>query len=71
MGILVFAIPSGHFCKKKVRVKFYKIKQKYEELKAYSSFPGQFSSKRTQRARVQGNTPTNDEDQPARRNRQL
>ena len=52
-------------------MKFYKIKQKYEELKAYSSFPGQFSSKRTQRARVQGNTPTNDEDQPVRRNRQL
>ena len=72
MGILVFAIPSGYFCKKKVsRVKFYKIKQKYEELKAYSSLPGQFSSKRTQKARVQGNTPTNDEDQPVRRNRQL
>ena len=48
MGILVFAIPSGHFYKKKVsRVKFYKVKQERTKIKTYSSLSGQFSSKHT------------------------
>ena len=42
-----------------------------QKVKTYFSHLGQFSSKQTQKAQVQGNTRISDEDQPARQSRQL